>query len=233
MDEAPASRDVESGDRPELSIPDDIVEEDDDDFVVASTTSEFGPRTILSPPPPASRKGSSAHVPRRPSENESAVTLRASPPYRRSSASARHPLPSATFYQQPSQQEPEDVDVPTSRFSFSSDEGSVFDDADSTPPTDNEMPSFYHSDAEDDDVDTDCLSSPRKLMGHESAEQSPARAFRGYRLPQTSIDGQDKSMSSSRDGAGASVAVVSSPPLLALPVIDDLASELKSAGLFF
>lgn len=223
-----------------LSIPDDIAEEEDDEFVAASAVSEFGPRTILSPPPPISRHGSSSNALRRLPDNSSAVTLKGVQQDR-----PQYPLPSKTFYQKPSQED-EDADTPTSRFSFSSDDGSIMDDNDegltSAAAADNEVPSFYHSDADaEDDDDTDCLSPPSDLvskrvnltMGRESLEQSLAEAFEGYRLPRTSVEGSSKPPSSAQEGDEAPVSVVSSPPLLALPVMDDLASELKSAGLSF
>lgn len=228
-----------------LSIPDDIAEEDDDEFVAASAVSEYGPRTILSPPPPISRQDSSSNALRRLPDNSSATTLKAVQQDR-----PRFPMPSATFYHK-SPQEDEEADTPTSRFSFSSDDASIMDDKDdedyTSPATDNEVPSFYHSDADaEDDDDTDCLSPPSLLsnnnnnkrenlaMGRESLEQSLADAFEGYRLPRTCTEeGNSKPSPSVQEGGEAPVSVVSSPPLLALPVMDDLASELKSAGLSF
>lgn len=231
-DETPVASEVESADRLVLSIPDDIAEEDDDDeFAVASAISEFGPKTALSPPPPRSRHSSSTRTMRRLQNNESAVTLKAiqqaqAPP------SPRPHLAPYTFYRA---QDDEDDEIPTSRFSFSSDEGSAIGD-DEVDPLDsasfnaNDIPSFYHSDAEDDD-DTDCLSPPMFNMGRDSMEQSLAKAFEGYRLPRTSIDGSNKQLPASQPRAGEA-SVVNSPPLLALPIMDDFASELKSAGLF-
>lgn len=227
-----------------LSIPDDIAEEDDDEFVAASAVSEYGPRTILSPPPPLSRHDSSSNALRRLPDNSSAVTLKAVQQGR-----PQYPLPSSTFYQK-SPQDDDDADTPTSRFSFSSDDGSIMDDNEDDedltfPAADNEVPSFYHSDADaEDDDDTDCLSPPSGLvydnkraslvMGRESMEQTLAEAFEGYRLPQTSTEeGSSKPPPSAQQGGEAPVSVVQSPPLLALPVMDDLASELKSAGLSF
>ncbi|KAF3770503.1 hypothetical protein M406DRAFT_336169 [Cryphonectria parasitica EP155] len=159
MDEAPVSSEVQSPERLGLSIPDDIAEEDDDDFVVASAVSECGPKTILSPPPPSS------NILRRLSENESTITLKAVATQDRPTLSPRSPMPSATFYQKQSHQQVEEADVPLSRFSLSSDEGSIIDDdddddyadadLDSPTTTDNDIPSFYHSDADDDDIDTE------------------------------------------------------------------------------
>lgn len=238
-DDVPTSSEAEDLTRLALSIPDDIAEEDDDEFVAASAASEFGPRTILSPPPPASRRSPSSHALRRLPDNGSAVTLKALQQGR-----PQFPMPSATFYQKPTQEE-DDLDTPTSRFSFSSDEGSILDDAEegtASPATDNEVPSFYHSDAEvDDDDDTDCLSPPSSLApkragvlpDNASAVQPLAQAFEGYHLPRTSMEDSSKLSLSAPEGGEAPVSVVNSPPLLALPVMDDLASELKSAGLSF
>lgn len=253
-DDVVVPSEAEATDRLALSIPDDIAEEEDDDFVVMSAFSEFGPKTILSPPPPISRQNSSSNTLRRFPDNSSAVTLMDAP-----QISPRHLEPSATFYQNSSQEteqgeeeeeeeeQEEYMGVPTSRFSLSSDEGSVFGDDDerdpNSPSTENETPSFYHSDAEvEDDDDADCLSPPITkraglAMGRDSLEKSLAHAFEGYRLPQTSIDeeGNHKQQVSAptRDGGEAAVSVVSSPPLLALPIIDDFVSELRSAGLSF
>lgn len=233
-DDVVVASEADATERLALSIPDDIAEEDDDDFMVVSAVSEFGPKTILSPPPPVSRHNSSSNTVRRFPDNSSAVTLMGV----EQKSPCQQP-PTASFYHD-SSQEADDTDVPTSRFSLSSDEGSVFGDDEKSPSslsTDNEIPSFYHSDAEDDD-DADCLSPPfikraGLAMGRESLEQSLAHAFEGYRLPQTSIEGSHKQGSPTRDGGEAAVSVVSSPPLLALPIIDDFVSELKSAGLSF
>lgn len=235
-EEAVEASEPESTARLALAIPDDIVEEDDDEFVAASAVSEYGPRTILSPPPPVSRQGVSSNTLSHPAENSSAVTIRGVQQLR------PRFLESTTFYQQP-YDETEDLDTPTSRFSFSSEESSIVgdDDEDEVSPTgDNEVPSFYHSDAEDDD-ETDCLSPPPGhgpkrpglVMGRESLEHSLAEAFEGYCLPRTSIEGSSKPTSAAHEASEAPVSVLSSPPLLALPVMDDLASELKSAGLSF
>ncbi|KAJ0118520.1 hypothetical protein J7T55_009303 [Diaporthe amygdali] len=202
-----------------LSIPDDIAEEDDDNFAT-SAASETGPKTILSPPPPVTRNYSADTLRRLP-ENASVVTLTATKP--------------PTAVSRPLQvQFDDEQDTPTSRFSFSSDEGSIYDDGDtdaSSPETENdtEIPSFYHSEAEDDETDSDILSPPSTLqpsksglkMGRESLEQSLANAFQGYHLPRTSMDGTSK----------APVSVVASPPLLAAPVssvVDDFMSEMNN-----
>lgn len=203
-----------------LSIPDDIAEEDDDNFAT-SAASETGPKfTILSPPPPVSRNYS-ANTLRRLPENESVVTLTAPKP--------------TTAISRPQQFHFDDEkDTPTSRFSFSSDEGSIYgdDETDATSPeteAEAEIPSFYHSEAEEDETDSDILSSPDAFqssksglaMGRESLEQSLADAFQGYRLPRTSIDGNNK----------VPVSVVPSPPLLAAPagsVVDDFMSEMTN-----
>lgn len=243
-DDVLVSSESDATDRLALSIPDDIAEEDDDDFVVASAASEFGSKTILSPPPPVSPHHQPSPIaPRRRSlpDNSSAVTLQAVQLER-----PRHPLRTSTFYQK-SSQETEDLVTPSSRFSFSSDEGSILgddnDEEDSTnPATDNEIPSFYHSDADYDD-DMDCLSPPLNpkrtglTMGREDLEQSLAEAFERYRLPRTSIeDGKSTKVApNAQDGEEASVSVVNSPPLLALPLFmdGDFVTELKSAGLSF
>lgn len=259
-DDVPVASEPDTTDRLALSIPDDIAEEDDDDFVVVSAGSEFGSKTILSPPPPISPlRWPSTHAPRRNlPDNSSAVTLKAV-----QLEHPHYPLPSSTFYRRSSSQESADLETPTSRFSFSSDEGSHFgdnnddddDDDDggdsASPATDNEIPSFYHSDAEYDD-DTDCLSPPLNpkraglAMGREDLEQSLAEAFARYRLPRTSADeGRAAKLAPSAAAAAAArdggegeegpVSVVNSPPLLAMPLFmdGDFASELKSAGLSF
>lgn len=202
-----------------LSIPDDIAEEDDDNFAT-SAVSETGPKTILSPPPPVSRNYS-ANTLRRLPENASVVTLTEAKP---TTAIAR---PLQIHFD-------DEKDTPTSRFSFSSDEGSVYgdDEIDATSPetdAEAEIPSFYHSEAEEDETDSDILSSPDAFqssksgltMGRESLEQSLADAFQGYRLPRTSMDGHNK----------VPVSVVPSPPLLAAPagsVVDDFMSEMNN-----
>lgn len=213
-----------------LSIPDDIAEEDDDNFAT-SAVSDNGIKTILSPPPPVSRN----HTPntlRRLPQNESVVTLTASKPQ------------TATRRLQPAPLISDEL-TPTSRFSFSSDEGSVSDDdddeADSTASqsgADSEIPSFYHSEAdEEDDKDSVILSPPAGLsIGRDSLEQSLAEAFRGYRLPLTSTDGHgEKGRLASpamapRGGEQASLSFLNSPPLLAAPVgsvVDDFVSEMS------
>lgn len=197
-----------------LSIPDDIAEEDDDNFAT-SAVSETGPKTILSPPPPVPRNYSSNTLRRLP-ENESVVTLTEAKP---TTAVMRQQI---LF--------DNEQDTPTSRFSFSSDEGSIYgdDETDSTSP-DAEIPSFYHSEAEEDETDSDILSPPADFqssksglaMGRESLEQSLATAFQGYRLPRTSMDGHSKS----------SAADAPSPPLLDAPagsVVDDFMSEMNN-----
>ncbi|KAL2289632.1 hypothetical protein FJTKL_01876 [Diaporthe vaccinii] len=202
-----------------LSIPDDIAEEDDDNFAT-SAASETSPKTILSPPPPVSRNYSSNTLRRLP-ENESVVTLTAPKP----ATAISRPQP---FHLDDEQE------TPTSRFSFSSDEGSIYgdDETDATSPetdADAEIPSFYHSEAEEDETDSDIVSPPAAFqssktgltMGRESLEQSLADAFQGYRLPRTSMDGSNK----------VPVAVVLSPPLLAAPagsVVDDFMSEMTN-----
>lgn len=251
-DDVPAVPESEPADRIGLSIPDDIAEEDDDDFL-ASAISDTMPKTILSPPPPMSsmsRKNSSnsADTLRYPTDNSSMVTLK--PVQSNRSTTPRQPiLSSITFY--------EKYEEPASRFSLSSDEGSVYDgeeddedeDEDTnptSPSTDNDMPSFYHSDEEDEDRDDaeDCLSPgflPPKRAGltmrRESLEKSLAQAFQGYRLPQTSVDGTKGTSalaSPSLLPTGGEASVVNSPPLLAMPansIVEDFVSELKEAGL--
>lgn len=214
-----------------LSIPDDIAEEDDDNFAT-SAVSENGIKTILSPPPPVSRN----HTPnsfRRFPQNESVVTLMASKP--QTAIQRLQPAPLIDDQLTP---------TPTSRFSFSSDDCSVFEDDDGADSTtspedvDSKTPSFYHSEAdEEDDKDSDILSPPPGLStGGSSLEQSLAQAFSGYRLPLlTSRDGHDKegrlaSPAMAARGGEASVSVVNSPPLLAAPVgsvVDDFVSEMS------
>ncbi|KAJ4422442.1 hypothetical protein N0V82_002892 [Gnomoniopsis sp. IMI 355080] len=240
-DETPVATDAESTNQLALFIPDDIAEEEDDDeFVVASAASEYGPKTILSPPPMSRHK--SCNTLRRLPDNESVINLQAvqqgGPEFTR----PRYPLPSTTFYYKPAaKQEHGEDETPTSRFSFSSDEGSVYDDDEVDPLSPagvNEIPSFSQSDVEEDDNDLDCLSPPINFgskraginMGRESMEQSLAKAFEGYRLPRSSMDGNNKLPSSGTQHSEASF--VNSPPLLALPIMDDFASDLKSAGLF-
>ncbi|POS76842.1 hypothetical protein DHEL01_v204753 [Diaporthe helianthi] len=199
-----------------LSIPDDIAEEDDDNFAT-SAVSETGPKTILSPPPPVSRKFSSNTLGRLP-ENESVVTLTEAKP------------PTAVVRPQQTNLDDE-KDTPASRFSFSSDEGSVYGDVETdatSPDADTEIPSFYHSEAEEDETDSDILSPPPAFqpsksghtMGRESLEQSLANAFQEYRLPRTSMDGNKSPISDAP-----------SPPLLAAPagsVVDDFMSEMNN-----
>lgn len=245
-DETPVAPDNDSTNQLALSIPDDIAEEDDDDeFVVASAASECGPKTILSPPP-MSRHRSNNTLRRLPyndnnNNNESVITLQAAtqqskPEFTR----PRYPLPSTTFYYKPAPKNVED-ETPTSRFSFSSDEGSTYDDDDDevdplSPARDSQTPSFTQSDAEEDDQELDCLSPPINFkraginMGRRDMEQSLAKAFEGYRLPRSSIDNNSKLSSSENQNGEASV--VNSPPLLALPIMDDFTSDFKSAGLF-
>lgn len=252
-DDVPVVPEAEPADRLELSIPDDIAEEDDDDFLV-SAISDTMPKTILSPPPPMpsmSRKNSSnssCNTLCYPTDNSSMVTLR--PAQSNRTITPRQPiLSSTTFY--------EKYEEPTSRFSLSSDEGSLFDgdegeDGDedtnpTSPSTDNDTPLFYHSDCEDDDNDAEETLSPlvdlppskrsALAMGRESLEKSLAQAFQGYRLPRTSVDGTKGSSaltSPSLMPNGGDVSDVNSPPLLAMPansVVEDFVSELKQAGL--
>lgn len=239
-----------------LSIPDDIAEEDDDDeFVVASAASECGPKTILSPPP-MSRHKSTNTLRRLPyNNNESVITLQAAtqqqskPEFTR----PRYPLPSTTFYYKPAPKNVED-ETPTSRFSFSSDEGSTYADDDDddevdplSPARNSQTPSFTQSDAEedddnDDDQELDCLSPPINFkraginMGRrDMMEQSLAKAFEGYRLPRSSLDDNNNNnskLSLLSENQNGEASVVNSPPLLALPIMDDFTSDLKSAGLF-
>ncbi|ROW12099.1 hypothetical protein VMCG_00704 [Cytospora schulzeri] len=226
-----------------LSIPDDIAEEDDDNFAT-SAISENGIKTILSPPPPPP-PFSRNHTPntlRRLPQNESVVTLTAAKPQ-----TAIQRLQPAPFINDPF------TPTPTSRFSFSSDEGSVFGDDDdddetdssTSPEVDSEIPSFYHSEAdEEDDRDSEILSPPSggllPSMGRESLEQSLAEAFRGYRLPLSSADdghhgnGKKGGLASpaamAPRGGEASVSFLNSPPLLAAPVgsvVDDFVSEMS------
>lgn len=228
-DDTPLSeqKSVEEEDPLALSIPDDLAEDDDDDFLI-SAVSEFGPKTILSPPPVSRHNSSSTSTgtTRRvvPADNCSSFTLR-----------AEATSPGLLSPRQLPQRYTEE-DTPTSRFSFSSDEGFDSDDeADDSPVVaDNDTPAFYHSDADIDD--DDYLSPPpvirRREMGRESLEQSLALALDNYRLPR---DDANNGCNEAQEAAeeDASVSVVTSPPLLALPIIDDFVSELKSAGLSF
>lgn len=248
-DDVPVVSDAEPADRFELCIPDDIAEEDDDDLLV-SAVSDTIPKTILSPPPSKpsmSRKNSanSADILHYPTDNSSMITLKPAPSSRL--ATPRQPvLSSMNFY--------EKYEQPTSRFSLSSDEGSVYDDESdeegtdpASPSTDNDTPSFYHSDEEDDDNDVeDCLSPttgppPSKraalVIGRGSLEGSLAQAFQGYRLPRNSVDatkGDSILASPPLLPTGGKAFAINSPPLLAMPtssVVEDFVSELKQAGL--
>lgn len=254
-DNVPAVPEAEPAERIELSIPDDIAEEEDDDFL-ASAVSDNMPKTILSPPPPMpgmSRKNSSnsAETLRYPTDSASVITLMPAPNNR---PAFRQPvLSSITFCEQ--------HEEPISRFSLSSDDGSVYDDEEeddddddrnedvdpNSPSTDNDTPSFYHSDEEEEENDVeDSLSSPAGIlplkrsaltMGRESLEKSLAEAFQEYRLPRTSVDGTkggNTHVSPSLVPNSGEASVVNSPPLLAMPansVVTDFVSELKEAGL--
>lgn len=231
VDDMPAaSEPIDDAERLFLSIPDDIAEDDDDNFAT-SAVSENGMRTILSPPPPVSRNNTPSGLRWLP-ENGSAVTIKE---YKPTTATPQlRPAPLI-----------HDQLTPSSRFSFSSDEGSLFEDETdcTSPEAETEIPSCYHSEAdEEDDRDLDTLSPPAHParsgsglhMGRGALEQSLAAAFRGYRLPLTSMDGggEGKPASSPQAGApgGASVSVLSSPPLLAAPagsVVDDFVSEMS------
>ncbi|KUI65612.1 hypothetical protein VM1G_00569 [Cytospora mali] len=222
-----ASEPMDDAERLFLAIPDDIAEEDDDNFAT-SAISENGIKTYLSPPPVSRNHTPPNDTLRRLPQNESVVTLKAS-------------KPQMTY----SRLQPAIIDditspKPISRFSFSSDDGSVFEDeTDSTSPDgEGEIPAFYHSEADEDDKDSDIFSLPadarsRSTMGRDSLEKSLAKAFTAYHLPFTSTDGKGGKLVSAplvpRDGE-ASVSVVSSPPLLAAPVgsvVDDFVSEMS------
>ncbi|CAN8096450.1 unnamed protein product [Discula destructiva] len=242
-DGTPVSLDADSADRLTLSIPDDIAEEDDDDeFVVNSAISfDFAPKTILSPPPPITRHNSAPNAMRcLPGSNGSATTPKATRHIQPPEATL-HSLPISYTFDQRATTQDEDDELPTSRFSFSSDEGSVADD-DEVDPLDtsasaNRIPSFYHSDAEEDD-DLDCHSPPINFgskrsgfnMGRDSMEQTLAKAFESYSLPTTATDGDTLKLTPStiQDGEAS---IGHSPPLLALPVMDDFGRELRTAGL--
>ncbi|PSR83622.1 hypothetical protein BD289DRAFT_435620 [Coniella lustricola] len=232
MDGAPATADIPSSHRLELSIPDELPDEDDDDFVPASTISEYAPKTILSPPPPSSSYNSPSTVLQHMSENGSAVTLKGLA--RTSTFSPRFPMASSTFYEKSTEPSVE-ADQPVSRFSFSSDECAVYEEPDANSyATDNDTPSFYFSDAEDDD-DMDYLSPLRQPTARDSMEQhlTATTIFEAYRLPRTSMDLRSKETSTTHNGSAGTSISINSPPLLALPATEDFVSELKSAGLSF
>lgn len=144
-------------------------------------------------------------------------------------------------------------DEPTSRFSFSSDESSFFIDEELTSPqspTDNDIPSFYHSEAEDDDEDfasskDGSESLPYQplqglVFGHDSSlELSLANAFAGYSLPRNSMDNAkvtrepvlqalgSPALIAARTGAELPAGTTSLLGAPARSIVDDLVNELS------
>ena len=125
-------------DRPVIAIPEDIVEEvEDDDNFATSAVSESIPFTGLSPPPtqrsaspsiPSTVVSLEAHLP--PSEPE-----RPAPPTR-----APPQVPQLNVIAAP---------APVSRFSFS--DASFYSQNSPQSPDSNSLPSFYHSEDEEDE----------------------------------------------------------------------------------
>ena len=174
VDDLP-EEEYQASDRPVIAIPEDIVEEnEDDDNFATSAVSESLQFTGLSPPPQRSLT---------PSPSSTAIAsltdVLASVP-----AAPTRPPPSI----------PMAMAVPQSRFSFS--DASFYSPQSPRSPGSNSLPSFYHSDDEDDEdlparyEDFVPLSGAAAVGSPTSNADSFARNLTAtlstYSLPQTS-----------------------------------------------
>ena len=227
------SEPAQAAERPEIAIPDDIVEEnEDDDNFATSAVSEVLPPTVLSPPP-FKRNFSSSTIlqlpssqPETPAEETEELTY-SEPP-------SRAPPAVPSYFT-------ENLPIPRSHFSFSS-ESSYTSGTNPNSPDPNELPGFCHSEDEDDggisSIDEEAFPYPPRglgVSGH-GFDQSIAAAFAGYSLPRASVDGAKPAMGSQSPAQGmGSPALIAhneagSPALLAHPLpgsgLDDLVNEL-------
>ena len=177
---------AEMGDRPSVSIPDDIAEENEDDENFAtSAASESMLYTGLSPPPLQRGASSTTVLGLSPTASPADADAEEAP------EAPTRPPPGLPVLQVP---EPE-TDMPPSHFSVSS-ASSLPSPASPASPS-HDLPSFYHSESEDDeaaaakDLDDDAFPFPTldAFAPPPGAPfgQSLLSAFAGYSLPPSSL----------------------------------------------
>lgn len=181
-DDTPLVSEPELNDRPSLAIPEDIAEEnEDDDNFATSTTSESMPFTVLSPPPTQhshSQCATPAPRSRAASLTPTVDSMRPEPPTR---APPRIPgLAQADFL--------------TPKPAFSLADFNCMTPTSPQSPASNDLPSFYHSEEEDDTVSANEDDADLPPTGVRPGDiDSSARNLNGtlstYSLPQTSDTG--------------------------------------------
>ncbi|KAK5654177.1 hypothetical protein OQA88_7608 [Cercophora sp. LCS_1] len=171
LDDNVQTEEPEAIDRPAIAIPEDIVEEnEDDDNFATSAVSEHLQFTGLSPPPTQR-----SATPTPPATSTSLANTLPAPPTR--------PPPLVPHLEVAAASEP--------RFSFS--DASFYSQNSPKSPDSNSLPSFYHSEEEDDDVFTSTEEEPISLPGIDTTlgmRSSFVRdldvALSTYSLPQSS-----------------------------------------------
>ncbi len=230
----------EEEDWPTIAIPEDIAEEnelEDDANFATSAVSENMPFTGLSPP--HTRAVSPSPPVTAISLEQSLATLSVTPPSRSAPAPPTRSPPQVPHLAPP---------APQSRFSLSDD--GFYSPHSPQSPDSNSLPSFYHSDDDEDDVLSANDDEPPSLpgfrattIGRGSFMRDLDAALSTYSLPQSSAqDGTKLSVIAkpsvgilpgspalvARDGAG--VSMDGNPSLLTSPIpnsgLEDLWNEL-------
>ncbi|KAK0646414.1 hypothetical protein B0T16DRAFT_413377 [Cercophora newfieldiana] len=198
-DDTLATEEPESSDWPSIAIPEDIVEEnEDDDNFATSAVSESLQYTALSPPPTqrcfspsiSSTVGDAQTAPTEPDRPAPAPPTRSPPEVPQLEAAAPVPQPQ-----------------PQSRFSFS--DASFYSQNSPQSPDSHSLPSFYHSEDEDDELfitnDEEAITLPgieSTVNARSSFVRDLDAALSTYSLPQLSTP----------DAAGK-LSVVTQPPV--------------------
>ncbi len=238
VEDAPfAAEPADLGERPSVVIPEDIAEENEDDenFATSASFSETMMYTGLSPPPLPRGASTTTVVHQEEAATDETPQAEVDEAATFSEPPARAPPQLPTF-------EGPDMDFPQSHFSVSSDASSVRSPLSPHSLDSNDLPSFYHSESEDEDtvLAREEDGFPFQTLGGVSADGafgggSLMMAFSGYRLPRTEEGG--KLAVNSTMGSPALIArndpdlPVGNTSLLAAPAaaasgLDDLVHEL-------
>jgi len=235
-DDAPFSTTTTPDDKPSVTIPEDIAEEvEDDDNFASSAVSEITPYpTCLSPPPFRRTTSSGASSLQLAATNDSSMTLTK---FVRDDISLPQPVEVAASLPSPTV---DNFEYPRSRFSIST-VGSVEDLA-SPQSLDDEAPSFYDSNDDDDilsSTDGDAFSfQPLSLPSTRKQSLDQANSpFAAYSLPQPLSESKHLNVPTAFTSIGSPALVartdngmpIGNTSLLAAPIdsgLDDLANEL-------
>ncbi len=207
VDDSPCEEEREAVNRPVLTIPENIAEEiedtedaEDDANFATSATSETVPFTVLSPPP--SQR----------SLSPSPSTVRQSGSIPSTASVPEEEIAPAAPTRTPPTVPQSEVQIVVTQSRFSVSDSSLFSVDGPESPDSISLPSFYHSDSEDEEADDTAAFPPLQsgAVNNDSVARNFEATFSTYSLPRSLPEGNKLTVAKR-----ASLEALGSPALVA------------------